>query len=82
MTASQTTLNQDTRFIGRVSEANRQRSHIALSARQRFCDAQVILRVDTRPNQTLQLTADRREAQFYFMNQFSMLALLAAVSGS
>jgi hypothetical protein len=82
MTASQTTLNQDTRLIGRVSEANRQRLHIALSAKQRFCDAQVTLRVDTRPNQALQLTADRREAQLYFMNQFSMLFWLGAVSGS
>ncbi len=33
-------------------------------------------------NQALQLTADRREAQLYFMNQFSMLFSLGAVSGS
>ena len=33
-------------------------------------------------NQALQLTADRREAQLYFMNQFSMLMQLDSVSGS
>jgi len=33
-------------------------------------------------NQALQLTADRRKAQLYFMNQFSMLFSLGAVSGS
>jgi hypothetical protein len=38
-------------------------------------------RLYVRPNQALQLTADRREAQFYFMNQFPMLFSLDAVSG-
>jgi hypothetical protein len=33
-------------------------------------------------NRALQLTADRREAQLYAMNQFSMLFSLGAVSDS
>jgi hypothetical protein len=41
------------------------------------------IRVDAkRPNHALQLTADRREAQLQFMNQFSMFTQLGAVSGS
>jgi hypothetical protein len=34
------------------------------------------------PNRALQLSADRREAQLYFMDQFSMLFSLSAVTGS